>query len=189
MLEQKKPRNGFTLTELLVVILIVGMLATIVIIDFRRGKMRDDLRYSAQQLAASLQEAQNLAMTGRVTGSDVPEGGYGIVLDTVEPSEFKIFADQDNNHIYEAGSDDLVEGETIMLADRVTLIEIEKVADGSNFSHLNITFPLLEHSPFLCQEADCSDQGFDLLLTLEHSTLAETKQVKLYGLTGQVELL
>lgn len=88
-------RPAFSLTELVVSIGIFGMLTALVIANFSRGRLADDLRYSAQTMASNLRRIQNLATIGQaLQGGGVPPGGYGVsVAWAADPSEYTLFSD------------------------------------------------------------------------------------------------
>ena len=87
------------MVEMIVVIGIVTMLASISIVSFRRGGRGTDLTREAQTLALNLRRAQNMALTGALFQGATP-GGYGIYLNTASPNSYVLFADLDNNKIY-----------------------------------------------------------------------------------------
>ena len=97
MREAKQPKSarGFTLNELLVSMAILGILSGLLIANFSRGRLSDDLRISSQSLASNLRRVQNLAQIGQslVTGV-VPPGGYGIAFEWLpNQNTYSIFAD------------------------------------------------------------------------------------------------
>jgi len=116
--------TGFTLTELLVVIALVGILAVMVMVNFRRGEHSNNLRQASTALLQDLRLAQNYTIggsslnycdgnsgdyfgdscpsegetTGCGTGmcvNGVPLGGFGINIALTE--NYLVFADTNNN--------------------------------------------------------------------------------------------
>lgn len=63
---------AFTLIEILVILAIVGILSTIMLVDFGSSRVTQELEGSAREVAGAFREAQNYALTGYqgVTGSD-----------------------------------------------------------------------------------------------------------------------
>lgn len=94
--------KGFTMVEMIVVIGIVAMLASISIVSFRSGGRGTDLTREAQTLALNLRRVQNMALAGTLYQGATP-GGYGIYLNTASPASYVLFADLDDNKIYGIG--------------------------------------------------------------------------------------
>lgn len=141
MILQRRERGGFTLPELLVSVFIFGMLATLVIANFRSSGYDQELRTAAEQLASNLRRMQNLSLSGFVYAREgsgftgTPPGGFGLYIYSaggLPTRQYKLFADftsrisgsnncpgpsGDNvaNHLYDsgAGCDPLVERETV----------------------------------------------------------------------------
>ncbi|MBI3956436.1 MAG: prepilin-type N-terminal cleavage/methylation domain-containing protein [Candidatus Kerfeldbacteria bacterium] len=128
--------GGFTLNELVVSIAILALLMSLLIANFQRGRLSDDLRVSAQNLAANLRRMQNLSTVGQSvmtgTGERVPPGGYGVSMEWTTTGSYELFADvarrpvlgncqsttpADANSEYEEGidCDALVEAQTVSL--------------------------------------------------------------------------
>ncbi len=62
-------RAGFTLIEMLVVMVMVAMIATISIADFRKGEKSRAVNIAADGIVGALTSAQNLALSGRDTNN------------------------------------------------------------------------------------------------------------------------
>lgn len=122
-----KKRAGFTLTELLIVIALIGLLTTLVIVNFRRGNFSNDLRQASTELLQHLRLAQqytiggnsilfcsdnsttcttegNLCLTNSaVCRSGVPRGGYGVHVGS--NFQYTIFGDVTDNALLESADD------------------------------------------------------------------------------------
>lgn len=89
--------KGFTLIEVIVTLVIVGILATVVIINFRP---QDSLDRSTQELASLLRLAQADAVAGK-TGTTT---GFGVYF--VPPThQYFFYADQNGNFNYDEGEE------------------------------------------------------------------------------------
>jgi len=65
-----KNRSGVTLVELLIVVALIGIMSAITIAFLGSGKNQKELESSAREVVAALREAQNLALTGKIMGTN-----------------------------------------------------------------------------------------------------------------------
>ncbi len=72
--------RGFTLIEILVVVLIIGVLASVVTLSFTGGNLEQELRGEAERAALRMELARSNALQrNREWGVVVEEGGYRFV--------------------------------------------------------------------------------------------------------------
>ncbi|KKR10059.1 MAG: hypothetical protein UT37_C0006G0026 [Parcubacteria group bacterium GW2011_GWA2_39_18] len=103
----KKNILGFTLVELAVSMLIIGIISTIVLANYNAGRKQEALNRSTQRLAVAIRQAQNYALFSRVgVKCSTPAGGYGVYMSSV--SQYIIFGDCGGNHLYDSVIDDLI---------------------------------------------------------------------------------
>jgi len=93
---------GFTLLEITVVIFIIGLLAAIVLANYRGGEKQSALLRSTHRLAQDLRRAEEMAISSKSFYNAFPKGGYGIYF-TEGPNSYILFADCNNNKIYDGG--------------------------------------------------------------------------------------
>ena len=116
--------KGFTLVELLVSIVIIGILTAAVVASSPVAKQGFAIMRSSQGLAQDIRRAQIKATAMKEIDGASPKG-YGIYLTTNASSSYILFADQDGDYEYNEG-DILIE--TINLE---TDVKISTLLPGS----------------------------------------------------------
>jgi len=107
-----KSGAGFTLIELTVVAAIIGLLAAVILANYREGERQSALLRSTHQLAQDLRRCEEMAISSQKTppgwdteGEVFPRGGYGIYfkIDAEAPKGYRIilFADCDGEGDYD----------------------------------------------------------------------------------------
>ncbi len=91
--------KGFTLLEITVVISIITLLSIIFLANYRQGEKNFALQRSAHQLAQSLRQTQNMAMSSQEFEETFPKGGYGVHFE-IGANSYILFADCDGNGEY-----------------------------------------------------------------------------------------
>lgn len=156
-------QKSFTLIELLVVIGIITLLSAIILPNYRTGQTQFALQRSASKLAQDLRRAGEMAMSAKEF-SGAPgtfKGGYGIYLNISEPNHYVLFADLDNDRIFDSG-----EGvETLELEKKVI---INNLSPGSP---LNVVFTPPDPQVFISGGNEAT-----IILSLE-TDLTKTKTI------------
>lgn len=188
-------RRGFTLIEILVVVLIVGILTTLLIVDFRKGKMRDDLKQGAMLISESLRKVQNLAMTGRLAESSGQSAkGFGIYINkSLSPNEFKIFGDVLNEGYYAPNDDILIEEGIVKLPNNVNITTIEATISPANDPAIFGDIIHIIYKPTVPRPTIwinwLVDDVNSIHIKVIHTITGENKSIRLNVLTGQVEII
>jgi len=98
--------KGFTLIELLMVVSILLIFTAIYLPNLKKGDELFALQRAANKLAQDLRIASEMAMAGKLIGSQFPRGGYGIYFPSTS-DQYYLFADNGNS--FYDGSDSIVE--------------------------------------------------------------------------------
>lgn len=128
----KRKNEGFTFIEMLIVIFIIGLIATSVVVSIRKSNKESSLRFARENLGAVLKQAQTMTFSGKtkLSGGEVPAGGYGVYIQTT--TSYILFADDDGEGDYDSG-----EGiETINLPEKIEFFE----SGGGAFRRTRVIF-------------------------------------------------
>lgn len=105
-------RHGFSLVEIIIVVGMVSVLATITMINFKGNTIQDRVQSSANVLQSTMTLARTYARTGKVCCGDQSAHGYGVVL-SLSGQTLKLYGDRDDNLQYTDGTDDIIATSTI----------------------------------------------------------------------------
>jgi len=124
--------RGFSLTELIIVISIIGILSVITFPNYRSTQQRLALQRSASKLAQDIRRSQEMAMSMKELPTGLP-GGYGIYInkndsDCPDDDCYHIYADINDDEQYDLGE----KVETIFLEKEVYIEDF--VPSSNNFS-------------------------------------------------------
>lgn len=78
---RKKPDRGFTLIEVIIVVFIVAVMASITVVQFSSYRRGVNLETTAEEIALNLRKAQSMALAVRSTGGTVLpvyQNGFGV---------------------------------------------------------------------------------------------------------------
>lgn len=203
--EKKKEIRGFTLVELLVSLGIVGVIAGQMLANFRSGQRLSELRLAGDILASQVRAVQTESFSGRLVdvcsgGSEdgavceatkVPAlscggggvcddrvpSGYGIRLDTSQPTEYVLFFDTDNDKVMDVGEE--FRAQPYISTGLVRFSGADTVA-----SPVDIVFT----PPFGRIYVNGAQTGpSDIEFTLTHQTGNEERHVSINRITGKIE--
>lgn len=125
-----KFKRGFTLADMMVATAIIVTLSVVLVVNFRVGRQRDELRNAGLLLASLINQAQAYALAGRtvtVGGTQVyPPGGWGVSFNAATDRVY-LFAD-DGDGLFNDGNE--LWQEILVLSDyKVFLNETEVCLD------------------------------------------------------------
>ncbi len=168
---------GFTLVDLIISIGIFGVISTMVMVNYRAGTRSDTVRQSADIALSILRRAQTMTLTGALTASAFPQGGYGVRFDENDDDVIILFADIDGNFSYTSDTD--TDLEQIDLPGNAIF---EANEDSGSTGFLDVVF-----SP---PDADAYFNGLATAASKQVSFSARStdasRRVVVYRLSGQV---
>lgn len=89
---KQNPQNGFTILELIVVIAIMGLMATLLIVNFNATRNRRNLGLAANEFITNVRKTQSYALSARDVSPGVPAKYYLMQFDFSTPTVYKILA-------------------------------------------------------------------------------------------------
>jgi prepilin-type N-terminal cleavage/methylation domain-containing protein len=90
---EEKSSKGFTIIEVLISLVIIGVITTGVIANFRASERQQILKMAAETLAADLKRVQVMSLSGaRLDDGRGARGGYGIFLNPSD-RQYILFAE------------------------------------------------------------------------------------------------
>lgn len=132
-----KNSAGFTLIEALVVIFVIGMISSMMIVNWRKNESQYQLQRVAQQIVQNIRKAQDYALNGsRMDWPGYPDGrvpkSYGVQLE-VGRRDYFIYGDCIGNVGYQNPED---------LEETYTQIETGIEIDSLGRSTLDVIFSI-----------------------------------------------
>ena len=146
-----RQKGAITLSEMLVVVAIIGILATVILVNFPVFKKQLALQRAASQLAQDIRRAQEMAVASEecpnppCDADEIPAGGYGIHLKKVPDPQtsYVLFADRGTppnpppDQKYGPGNEQI--GNDINFESGVKIKDLLDENDSST-NHLNVIF-------------------------------------------------
>lgn len=157
-------RAAFTVLELLLVFLVVGIVSAITLASFRVGGRQIRLELEAQKVSLDIRRAQTFASGTRRVGGSIP-CGYGVVFDETTSSAFTLFAELDTRSGQECPGPFLFSNETERIENIpfVNDVELDGGPDGvSPGSTLTVFF--LPPAPLTLLTGDVAEASVTLRL-------------------------
>lgn len=118
-----KNQAGFTLADMMVATAIIVTISVVLVVNFRSGRQRDELRNAGLLMVSLINQAQAYSLAGRtvvVSGSTVyPVGGWGVSFNALGDRAY-LFAD-DGDGVFSDGSE--LWQETFILSDYKVVLD------------------------------------------------------------------
>ncbi len=120
--------KGFTFVEMLIVLGIIALFSGLAMINYSGQNQKLRLRTTVQETVNKLRQTQNFSVSTKISGAEVPGGGYGIRFDKAANS-YTIFADKIDppNRTFDAGE----QIETKVLNSDLEISDITLSSSGS----------------------------------------------------------
>lgn len=129
-------KKGFTLLELLIIITIVGIISSVLVVNWRRNEKQYQLQRAAQEIAQDIRMVQDMALNSYKYLDQIPDN-YGLYFDKNDKSSYIIFGDMNGNNSYQGAPPDL-EIESISIESG---IEINSLSSGAQDLHITFSLP------------------------------------------------
>jgi len=184
--------SGFTLVEMIVVVGIIGILSTVVVLQFTGTNRNFSLQNAQSFLRSDLRRVMTYASTGKTCCTDqaVPEG-YGLLI-TPGNTTYELYADVDGDHMYTSGGvDQILEtidaqtGESVVGVTPASDVEVESCGPVGTSG---LTCDFLTAVPGGVLYANGQSSGtFQIILRQTKSSVDATKKITVDLQSGQVE--
>ena len=128
-------RQGFTLMELLIVIAVIGIISTMLVVNWRKNEKQYQLQRAAQEIVQNIRKVQDMALNSFKYEGEIPDYSYGLFFDKDDNNSYIVFGDRNGNNTYQA-SDMQIENVSIE-----TGIEINSLSSENQNLHITFSLP------------------------------------------------
>lgn len=128
----KKESEGFTVIEMLISAGIVVFLTVIFLANYHSISFRTELNIDAQKVISNINLIRNYSLSSKKYDEKLSSGGWGVYFSSQDSSKYLIFADINNDHIYNDGEAEVVKGgKVVNLSSKVYIDKISVCENGS----------------------------------------------------------
>ncbi len=180
----KYSQRGFTLTEMLIAIAIIGSLSTLVVVNISQLKSGSAVTYSSEEFSALLRQSQLWSLTGQTYSGTRPAGGWGIHIETCTAGSctYFLFADtypSTPNYTYDDGND--IKVQSVSLDATVGVSSISPI----NGNSIDIVFDTPSGSVYL-NGTQVDDEA---VIVFTHAQSGDQKTVRVNQVTGRIDII
>jgi len=155
-------KNGYSIVEILVVLMIISIFSSIIIIDYGKQKSDSNLGFAIKQVAEDVRIAQSSTINTLKFNGVVPSGGYGIKFSTASNTSYILFADIDNDKVYDFGLEAV---KTVTLPQGIVINSVE--TDLPSTGEADIVFTPPYGVIFINEKNASNNSGIIVKLTLQ----------------------
>lgn len=133
-----KDTRGFTLMEMLIVIIIISLVTIIVLVGYKDYGSQLNVRRSANEVALAIREAQANALAVKVFDPDGAGGvdpvytSWGIYFTSASDNQFTMFVDYNGDKSYNSGASPTELVKTVSILNGVKIINLCKGQKNSS---------------------------------------------------------
>jgi prepilin-type N-terminal cleavage/methylation domain-containing protein len=191
----KNKATGFTLIEVLVVVFIIGLLSSILIVNWRNNEKQYQLQMIVQETVQNIRKTQEMALAGSkyfdvVTSTYKIPNSYGVYFAISTPNSYKIFADVNDNKTYDSGNDTIVGGADNQIESGYEISSLVGVPGGT-LSGVSVTFNLPDGFTSIRKDGTGTPWQNPLTITIRKiGTTCPSKTCKniVVSTTGQINI-
>ncbi len=170
---------GFTIVELLIVISIIGIMSTVVFVNYSNFNRTFALERSMNQTAQGIRKVLEKTMSAEIPkdiASGDFKGGYGVFFEEGKNS-FVIFIDKNNNAIYTAADEIL---EIINLEPGVKIERVSLEGDincNNNDNFYSVVFLSPDPLIFIGGRLEEKSRCHNIEIVIKHEQLNEERKI------------
>ena len=172
-------KNGFTLIELIVVMAIISIMVAVNMPNYFESIDKKALHLAESQIINDVKTVQDYSYRLLKHNGTFPDGGYGIYFDKSSSNKYIVFADLNNDGIYDTPVEMYQE---IELPQKTDLSEIFIVSSASTSNTISIVFKPPYGKVFFDGVFDLNEE---IIITVKNNR-NDTKKISIYG-SGLVE--
>ncbi len=124
-------KKGVTLIEVLISLFIIAILSTLVFVVNNQNKRQYAILQSANKLAQDIRLVQQMSMTTSKCCGGITPDGYGVFFSNANNTNYILYADRNNDQLYDVGDTQIGDINPIPLE---TGVEIVATTPNRSFS-------------------------------------------------------
>lgn len=189
-------KNGFTLTELLVVITIIGIISLVSVPSYLGSIKKARYEGGVTEVITLIRDARNTSLIGKIgtASGNTLEGGFGVLIQkNATGSSVLSFQDKNENTIFDAGVDTTLAVYTLPSETILQTMSGARAVDytvlpfsNDNFNNAVILFRPPQGETFLNENSPAKNLT-DLFILLKRYDDQKSKRLKINKISGFIE--